>query len=401
MPSVLETRFHTEVLEVDQDDAGVSLLIRDRTTGREERIAAHHLIAADGANGKLRAKLGIARQGPGVLQHWMSLIFDTDLPDTLEGRRFTSCFIGDLNGTFTPRQNGRWLLALQYSLERGETPEDFDAARCRELVVKGAGRSDIKAELVDARPWQVAAFIADRFRQGRSFLIGDAAHLMPPTGGFGGNTGIHDAHNLAWKLAMVVKGEAKPALLDSYDAERRPIAQATLAQALARLQSWFKDDGKRLPPPVAIVPDYDVVLGQNYRSGAVIANEPESSAFVRHQELSGEPRTRMPHMMIEHAGKLLSTHDLLGSRFLLLTADSTWAQAANGLSSALACHRFGPGGDLVDPKGLWPARFGIHGDGAVLVRPDGFIAWRSAEGLRNPGQVLAGVLRRPAIGLSP
>lgn len=377
-----ETRFNTEVLDIEPDETGVVLLVRDRASGREERLAASYLIAADGANGTLREKLGIDRQGPGVLQHWMSLIFDTDLADTLEGRRFTSCFITDLNGTFTPRPNGRWLLALQYSPERGETPGQFDRARCRELVVKGAGRSDIRAELVDARPWHVAAYVADRFRAGRSFLIGDAAHLMPPTGGFGGNTGIHDAHNLAWKLAMVVKGEAGPMLLDSYDAERRPVANATLAQALARLQRWFKDEGKRLPPPVEIVEDYDVVFGQRYRSGAVIAEDgSEAGAFVRYRELSGTPGTRMPHVPIEQDGRPLSTHDFLGSRLLLFTADNSWAQAAKGLS--LPCHRLGTGD-----------AFGIGRKGAILVHPDGFVAWRSLTAREHPERVLVDALRR-------
>ena len=139
----------------------------------------------------------------------MNIIFETDMPPTIDGRRFTSCFVMDINAALVPRDDGRWLLSLQYLPEKGERPEDFDAARCRDLVVRAAGRSDITAELVDARPWEVAAHIADRFSKGRSFLIGDAAHLMPPPGAFGGNSGIHDAHNLAWKLAMVIRAKLR------------------------------------------------------------------------------------------------------------------------------------------------------------------------------------------------
>ena len=203
-----EIRFNTEFLSLEQDPASVRAVIRNRETGEEETVVADYLIAADGANGTLREKLGIDRKGPGVLQHWMSIIFDTDLSAEIDGRPLTSCFVSDLNATITPRPGGRWLLALQYCTERGERPEDFDRDRCRELVEKAAGRSGVKAELVDARSWEMAAFVAVRVCAGRCFLIGDAAHLMPPTGAFGGNSGIHDAHNLAWKLAMVVRGEA-------------------------------------------------------------------------------------------------------------------------------------------------------------------------------------------------
>ena len=225
-----DIRFNTELTSFEQDGNEIRARIRDVATGAEQAITASYLIAADGANGSTRQKLGISRHGVGVLQHWMNIIFETDLKPYLGGRRFTSCFVTDINGSILPRdETGKWLLAVQYVPERGESPEQFDAAHCRELVRKAAGRDDVKAELVDARSWEVAAYITDRFRQGRTFFVGDAAHLMPPTGGFGGNTGIHDAHNLAWKLAAVIQHGASPGLLDSYDAERRPVAEATLA----------------------------------------------------------------------------------------------------------------------------------------------------------------------------
>lgn len=391
-----EMRFDCELLSLDQDGNGVTARLRDLTSGREEYLSTAYLIAADGAHGATREKLGIERRGPGVLQHWMSIIFDTDLPDTIAGRRFTACFVTDLNGTLVPRSNGRWLIALQYAPERGERPEDFDAVRCRDLVVTAAGRSGIKADLVDARAWEAAAYVADRFRHGRCFLIGDAAHLMPPTGGFGGNAGIHDAHNLAWKLALVIDGEADPALLDSYDTERRAVAEATLAQALARLGKWFKDPGKRLPPPVEVVDDYDVVFGQLYRSSAILTEaEAAKNAFARFQELSGEPGTRAPHFRIARRGQSLSTHDLFGKGFVLLAGENgQWAAAAAALSPLLRCHRFGTGGDLTDPEGHWPTAFGVTGTGAIVIRPDGFVAWRAPVAVSDPGRSLADVMRR-------
>lgn len=395
------TRFSTEFLSLEQDAAGVRAVIRNRETGQEETVAADYLIAADGAGGRLRELLGIGRSGPGVLQHWMNIIFDTDLSPEIGGKRFTSCFVTDLNATITPRPGGRWLLALQYFPEKGERPEDFDRDRCRDLVEKAAGRPAVKAELVDARSWEMAAFVADRFRAGRCFLIGDAAHLMPPTGAFGGNSGIHDAHNLAWKLAMVVRGEANASLLDSYDAERRPVVAATLAQALARLQQWFKDPAGRLPPAATIVNDYDVVFGQRYGTGALVSEGTPDRPFEPFAELSGRPGTRAPHLAVERDGHRISTHDLFGRGFVLLAGEAAWRRAAETVSERqgipLACHIVGAGGDLSDPDGRWPAALGVGPTGAVLVRPDGFVASRWPDGGNDAERKLDEVLGRLAL----
>jgi putative polyketide hydroxylase len=169
------------------------------------------------------------------------VIFDTDLSPELQGRRITPVFVEDINGTLVPREGiSRWSMAVQYVPEQGEKAEDFTPELCAQLVRKGAGRTDTKVEIVDIRPWEMAAYLADRYSTGRAYLVGDTAHVIPPTGGFGGNTGIHDAHNLAWKLDAVVRGVAGPALLGTYELERRPVAERTLAQALARLQAWWQ-----------------------------------------------------------------------------------------------------------------------------------------------------------------
>src|SRR5262249_32807866 len=151
----------------------------------EETVEAEYVTVADGATGTIRDKLGIGRHGIGVLQHWMNVIFEADLAPVLEGRQLTAAFITDINGTLVPRERGRWLMAVQYSPEQGERPEDFTEQHCVELIRKGAGRPDLRASIVDARAWETAALIADRYSQGRAFLVGDAAHLIPPTGAFG------------------------------------------------------------------------------------------------------------------------------------------------------------------------------------------------------------------------
>ncbi|WP_454813280.1 FAD-dependent monooxygenase [Labrys neptuniae] len=398
-----DIRFNSQLEGFDEDARGVRARIRNLASGEEEAVYADYAIAADGANGGMRERLGIGCSGPGSLQHWISIIFDTDLPPILQDRRFTSCFITDLNGAVTPRAGGRWLLALQYYPQKGERVEDFDAARCRDLAIRAAGRSDIKAEPIDIRAWDVAASIADRFRQGRTFLIGDAAHLMPPTGAFGGNTGIHDAHNLAWKLAMVLKGEAGPSLLDSYDVERRPVVQATLAQALARLQSWFKDPTKRLPPAAPLVPDYDVVFGQRFDAGAFLPAGPASDGpFEAHTMLAGRPGTRAPHLWLECDGRRLSSLDLFGGDFVLLASKAVWRQAVEEarqqFAMPLACEIIGPDSDIVDIDGRWPTAYGLDPDGAVLVRPDGFVAWRSPQGETEPAEALSDAVHLLGLG---
>jgi 2-polyprenyl-6-methoxyphenol hydroxylase-like FAD-dependent oxidoreductase len=378
-----DIRFNTELVAFEQDALAVRCLVRHRESGTEESITAAYLVGADGVSGLTRERLGVGRHGPGELQHWMNLIFDTDLQPYLQGRRFTSCFVADVNGAMVPRED-RWLLAVQYSPERGERPEDFDAARTEQLVRQAAGRSDVAVRLFDARHWDVVAAIADRFREGRVFLVGDAAHAIPPTGGFGGNTGIHDAHNLAWKLAFVLKRGADVALLDSYDAERRHAAERTLAQALARLASWFKDPANRLPPVEPIVDDFAVIFGQLYPQGAVVSEgNIGDNEFEDPRQPSGRPGSRAPHFVLNANGRGVAVHDLFDKKCVLLagTEGSAWEHGAAALRAQgampLSCLRIGSehGGDAAE----FTRKYGVNSNGAVLVRPDGVIAWRARE----------------------
>ncbi len=381
-----DIRFNTEMLEFEQDDSGVRARIKDHQSGAEEMVEARYMVAADGHGGTIRQQLGIAQSGTDRLQHWMNIIFETDLAPLLQGRRFTSCFVTDLNASILPRDNGgRWLLALQYAPDKGERPEDFGESRCIDLVQKAAGRSDISVRLVDARPWEVAALVADRFRQGRVFLVGDAAHVMPPTGAFGGNTGIQDGDNLAWKLAAVLKGQADASLLDSYDRERLPVVRHTVAQAVARLAQWFKDASGRLPEPAPIVDYPDVVFGYLYPDGALV-QEPtlEDAAFEDPFHPTGRPGSRAPHLTLEIAGQTVPVHDLFGRGFVLLAGrqGSAWCEAAEQLAKAgvpITCHQLEAKAGPHDPARRWAPLHGVSDSGAVLVRPDGMIAWRARE----------------------
>lgn len=380
-----DVRFNNELIDFNQDSGGVSARIRDRVSGADHTVRARYLIGADGTQSPVREALGIARHGPGVLQHWMNVIFEADLPATFEGRPVRSVFVTDINGTFVPRGDGRWLMAVQYVPDRGERTEDFTAEHCRDLIRRGAGRAEMRVNVVDARPWEAAAAVADRYRDGRVFLVGDSAHVMPPTGGFGGNTGIQDAHNLAWKLEAVIRGAAGRGLLDTYDEERRPVADRTVAQALARLQAWFKDPGQKLPPPEPIVDDNAVIFGYRYRAGAFVAERDDTAPvdlFEDPRAPSGRPGSRAPQLVVRRAGEEVSTVDLFAGTWVLHCGPKgdAWPDLLRASPAAAAlgvvCHGTEPAGELQDVHHRWSVAYGLDADGAVLIRPDGFVAWR-------------------------
>ncbi len=221
------------------------------------------------------------------------------------------------------------------------------------------------------------------------FIIGDAAHLMPPNGGFGGNTGIHDAHNLAWKLANVIHGHAHPRLLETYESERKPVARFTVEQAfsryVARTAPWLATAQTTEP----IAHDFDIEIGYLYGRDAVHA-DPRTS--------HGMPGSRIPHYWLERDGKRMSTIDLTG-RWLLLAGPEggKWLEAVRAAAAGfngLPIDIGHVGGELTDPAGGFASSVGISADGAVLVRPDGFVAWRAEPGPSDPPTALQRALER-------
>jgi hypothetical protein len=266
------------------------------------------------------------------------------------------------------------------------------------LIAEAIGRSDVPVTVLRDGPepletWELTSWVADRFRDGRVLLAGDAVHVTPPAGGLGGNTGVQDAHNLAWKLAAVVRGHAGPGLLDSYEEERRAVAQLTCEFSLTKQMSRVAGQGERAPgtgDPLA------VSLGYRYRSGAVADEEPgERPAPSR--VFRGRPGSRAPHLPLSRAGVSLSTLDLYRRNFVLLTGPGgeRWADAGRRVRvpAGLDVYRIGP--DLRDTTGRWADAHGVTDAGAVLVRPDGYVCWRArGEAPAGAVGVLAGSLRR-------
>ncbi|MGO1051729.1 FAD-dependent monooxygenase [Crossiella sp. CA198] len=383
-------RFGVELCAIEPDEHGVTAIVLDHATGERGRIRARYLVAADGAHSRVRAWAGITTTGPGPLGgHMINILFRAELSSLLANRP------GGMYEIRNPRVSGplfsvdgqdRYALHIAYDPAAGQSPADFPLERCQELVEAAIGRTDLPAEVLSVLPWQSTALVADQFSTGRVFLVGDAAHVVPPTGGFGLNTGIADAENLAWKLAMVHRGQAGPALLDSYEAERRPLALFTMEQVLLRSVNrrlhWdFSKIAERSELGIAEI--LVAQVGHHYAAGAVISPRTTLPSLTE-VVLDGSPGTRAPHVWVRHNEAQVSTLDLVASRFTVLAgpAGQAWCAAADAAAESLGipvtAHLLHPHhGPVLDEKGRWLTATGLPQDGALLIRPDGFVAWRS------------------------
>ncbi|MFJ9823975.1 FAD-dependent oxidoreductase [Streptomyces sp. NPDC101160] len=405
-----DLRYSTEMMSFEQDSDGVTAYVKSRETGEHTTIHADYLVAADGPRSPVREQLGIGQTGPGDLFHNVSITFvSRDLADVVGDRRFVVCYLTnpEADGALLPVDNGeRWVFHAPWHPERGETLEEFTDERCREHIRRAVGVPDLHVEITGRAPWHAAERVAERYADGRVFLAGDSAHEMPPTGAFGSNTGIQDAHNLAWKLAAVLGGWAGPGLLASYDTERRPVAEATSARASSR--SVEHSHPGYAPAPGAGGPAgrrngiLHVALGYRYPQGAVYGADPAQPVVPDRLSLVGEPGSRAPHVWLNRAGTRISTLDLYERHLVLLSSASTtgsWHTAASHVAERLGVpidsYRIGQGARAeLTPVGDadWAEVHGVTEDGAVLVRPDGFVAWRSEGPSDDPETALRAVL---------
>ena len=246
------------------------------------------------------------------------------------------------------------------------------------------GVPDGKVAIGDIASWRAVAEVAERFTERRVFLVGDAAHVMPPMGGFGGNTGVQDTHNLAWKLALVLKGLAGPQLLATYNTERQPIGELAMQQAYTRyVLRVVPERGKEGMQP--LVDDLSMEIGYRYRSPAIVAETGSGPSLHEDPRTSkAMPGTRGPHVMLRRAGKPISTLDLFTKNFCVLAAPGggAWCEAARAaaadLGLAVDAYQLDHG-DVSDPERRFADAYGLSPSGAVIVRPDGFVAWRATD----------------------
>jgi hypothetical protein len=272
--------------------------------------------------------------------------------------------------------------------------EDTSEDTCIRYVREALGAPDLPVQIENVQRWSATADWAERFSDGRIHLAGDAVHVMPPTGGFGGNCGVQDAFDLAWKLEYVLAGKAPAALLDTYDSERRPVGSFTTEQAYTRYVLRLDPSlGKENLMP--IVHEATVELGYRHVSDAVAVEEDDDGALWEEpNEPSGRPGMRAPHVWIDRDGGRVSTLDLLCRGFTLLAGPEggAWCAAASAAAERLGVplDAYRSGADFKDAEGAVTGAYDIGAEGASLVRPDGFVAWRT----RTAGGDLDGALAR-------
>ena len=405
-----ELRYRVECASLAQDASGVTATLRDLDGGTEQTVRTRYVVAADGNRSPVRDQLGIAMRGHGLLSNSVTIYFrsEVDLSPLLEGRDQGVNYVTNpvLRGFFRLDRTGNRgflvvnlvgdtarpeVVAAYPNAPWANIAETIDERRALELLRAAIGVPDIPVVVEDVATWRAVADSAERYQDGRVFLAGDAAHTMPPNGGFGGNTGVQDAFNLAWKLGLVLGGVAGPELLDTYDGERRPIGALMVEQAysryVTRVAPYLGTDGMQ-----PLVDDFSLEIGCRCNSPAVI-HEPGQpgkagggAQLTEHpRESKGRPGSRAPHVPLERGGTQVSTLDLFGRSYVLLAAEAgdRWrgaaVAAAAGLGLPLDAYVVG-GDELVDTGGGFADAYGLSGAGAVLVRPDGIVAWRAVDG---------------------
>lgn len=387
-----DLRLGVEMLSFSQDADGVTTRVRVRDTEEEYEIRADYMIAADGADSAIREQLGIGRKGVGALRTLRSVLFRCPEADAWLDRGIRQFEIEQFGfkAFVSTYSDGRWFVMFDDDRER--TEEELETA-----VRKALGR-DLPFEIITTGRWELAGRIAERYSAGRIFLVGDAAHQLPPTrGGYGANTGIDDAYNLAWKLERVLNVSSGAALLDTYSEERQPIGWLRHQQTFARpdYASWVGDVLKGVP----LFGNMAMELGQLTRSTAIIGAGPELPPAAHPAEWRGQPGTRAPHVWVERSGERLSTIDLFTRDFTLITANPLWIETAAtaAVNAKLTLNTILADKDVTfPPDHAFGTTFGTGGEGASIVRPDGLIAWRTMS-RPDESQVLEDTLREIAV----
>ncbi len=399
-----DIRFATAMTDFVQDEDGVTARIVDRESGEETTVLAKYLIGADGAGGAIRTAVGIERDGNGTIGHVLNVLFEAELDSILGGRRFLILYLTNPKapGMLFKLDDRRWIFGLSCG------PEDIVEGKisheeCADIVRTAVGRPEIDVKVLTTMGWWMAHEVARTYRAKRVFLAGDACHVLPPTGGYGANAGVQDANNIAWKIAGVLNGWADEALLDTYEAERLPVGRETADQAWMRHMRWAgpAKRGERDERDQTVI-----TTAYRYTSAAVIG-EPYPEAFGHDLTIDGKPGMRVPHVWADLRGRRVSTVDLAGPEFVLLAGPDgqPWIEAAHDAAAEfgipLRGYTIGKGATLDDPGDSFLAAAGLTRQGALLVRPDGFVGWRNSEdGNGAAVAVLRGVLSRISAAVS-
>lgn len=384
-----DLRFYTEMISFSQDDQGVTAVLQDRETGNTTTVTADYLIAADGAGSRVRQQLQLPVTGPGVLAHFLNIYFEADMAELVRDREFSLCIIDTpgLTGFVSAINNSdRWVYQLRYYPDQGEQAADYPNERLITMLHAALGMPELPIHILSVLPWEMTVRVTDTMQSGRIFLAGDAAHVMTPYGGKGANTGIQDAQNLAWKIAAVIKKQAAPSLLHSYTVERQPIGlfNALRSATLADENGILKDQEIMLRQPGGLLktlkenePDKDAT--QNIRTLIGIPDyqypvtvPAECPPLPADKVFYGLPGTRLPHLWLDEA-RTVSTLDIPKGRFTLFVHGDAgpWQAALEEHDIFVQVFPL-----LSHTMAAWEEATGTAPGDALLVRPDGFVAWR-------------------------
>jgi 2,4-dichlorophenol 6-monooxygenase len=445
-----KVRFDTEFLSFAQDEDGVTALLRDRVRGDEFTVRARYLIGADGGRSAVAEQLGLAFEGRMAKAGSMNIVFKADLAQYCAHRPSVLYWVlqpGAETGGIgmglvrMVRPWNEWLLVWGYDIE--QPPPEVDEESARQIVRDLIGVPDLPVEITSTSLWTVNHAYASAYSSGRVFCAGDAVHRHPPSNGLGSNTSVQDSYNLAWKLAMVIRGEAGPELLETYSAERAPVGRQIVERAnLSRDQfgpifevlgigggSGQEAIAEGIEAIGAPTPEgakkrrrleeaiqrknyefnaHGVEMNQRYASSAVIPDDGPDEVWDQDRELVHQPTTRpgakLPHAwLVDEQGRRVSTLDVVGDgTFTVLTGLSggIWDKAAIAceveLGVPLRVVRIGDD-NARDGYGEWSRVGEIAEDGVLLVRPDGCIAWRrtgAPETAQAAQDELLGAVRR-------
>lgn len=389
------------LVEGGEDDATRARLEVESADGGREILEGAAIVAADGASSPLREQLGVELQGHKGLQHLINCYFRADIESRIGDRTGVLLFVSNPNatGVLQPLDaQGRWLCQISVKAEDW-SPEAFTHARAADWVRAAVGDEGLDVEILSVGFWKLNATVVERLVQGRVVFVGDAAHQFPPTGGLGVNTGLQGMHNAMWKLAYCVRGEAGWDLLTTYDTERRPVAAQITRQSLENSTNVVRIQAARLTgletglSPEQVVAEsrrygnhLGIEFGAAYASSAVIADGTSPPAVADSYSdyvQSATPGCRAPHLWVGPQNARFSTIDLIGPHFTLLAGPEAkdWcaqaAQASANLGVRIAIYQLGEAG--LAPADGFAELYGTGPSGAVLVRPDGHVAWRAVS----------------------
>ncbi|MEU1415850.1 FAD-dependent monooxygenase [Streptomyces sp. NPDC005731] len=436
-------RFQTEYLSHTQDADGVTATVRDRLRGDTYEIRARYLIGADGGRSKVAEDAGLPMGGQMGVAGSINIVFDADLsrytahrPSTLYWVLAPGATVGGIGAGLVRcvRPWNEWLIVWGYDVEAGAP--DLTAEYAESIVRKLIGDEEIPVTVRSSSAWTVNEMYAETYSTGRVFCAGDAVHRHPPSNGLGSNTSIQDSYNLAWKLKLVLDGVADPKLLETYSAERAPVGRQIVTRAnrsiretapifealdglspqtpeqlwaniAARKEATDAAETQRAALREAIAfkvyefNAHGVDLNQRYVSGGIVPDGTPDPGFMRDPELhhhpSSRPGARLPHAWITSGTRTLSTLDTVGKgRFTLLTGigGECWVRAAEAQAIEIATVVVGPGQAYEDPYGDWVRLREVSDAGALLVRPDGFVAFRHASAAEDAAGLITDALER-------